>query len=151
VVVLSALRGLEGFSAWIILAAFLAPVAILFGWLFWLFLVMPLLYFVSGIRRLRRGEEGSPPVGVALVGMSVLLWCVLPMSACVWLSGAADARIEVFPALLGYGGDTPRSEALLWGARVLGLVILLIAVSGMWWLRSEHRAMQERQDGIVRP
>ncbi|WP_107771081.1 hypothetical protein [Nocardioides sediminis] len=149
-IVLSVLRGPEGFAAWIILAAFLAPVAVVFGWLFWLLLVLPMLYFVSGIRRLRRGEDGSPPVGVALVGMSVLLWCVLPMAACIWLSGAADDRYEVFPALLGYGGDAPGSEPLLWVARALAFLVLILAVAGMWWIRREQRRMQERRGGIVR-
>lgn len=149
-VVLSVLDGLEGFAVWVLLAVFLAPVAILFGWLFWLFLVMPLLHFVHGVRRLRRPADGGPPVGIAMVGTSLLLWCVLPLVACLMLSGAASSRYDVWPALLGAREADAGSEPLLWAARGLGAVIVTIAVSGMWWLRREQRRTQEDRGGIVR-
>ena len=149
-VLLTALRGLEGFAAWLLLAVFLAPVAILFGWLFWMFLVMPLLYFVQGVRHLRRTSDGGPPVGVAMVGTSLLLWCVLPLVACLLLSGAASSRYDVVPALLGARSADAGSEPLLWAARALGLVVVTIAVAGMWWLRREQRRVQEGVGGVVR-
>lgn len=147
---LTGLRGLEGFAAWLVLAMFLAPVAILFGWLFWLLLVMPLLYFVHGVRRLRRPADGGPPVGIAMVGTSLLLWCVLPLVACLMLSGAASSRYDVWPALLGAREADAGSEPLLWAARALGAVIVTIAAAGMWWLRREQRRLQEDRGGIVR-
>jgi hypothetical protein len=148
--VLTGLRGLEGFTAWLVLAMFLAPVAILFGWLFWLLLVLPLRYFVHGVRRLRRPADGAPPVGIAMVGTSLLLWCVLPLVACLMLSGAASSRYDVWPTLLGAREADAGAEPLLWAARGLAALIVTIAVAGMWWLRREQRRLQEDRGGIVR-
>ena len=146
-VVLSGLRGLEGFAAFLLLAALVVPVAVAFGWLLWLFLVLPLLYLVHGARRLRDDGSGRPRLGIAMVATALLLWSVLPLAACLLLSGAATNRYDALPALLGYGGADASSPMLLVVARVLAAGIVLIAVSLAWWQARASRRLESQQHG----
>lgn len=141
-------RGAEGVALQLVVAVLLVPIAVAFGWLLWLFLVLPLVYFVHGVRRLRRGPDGAPAIGIPMVGYSLLLWSVLPIASCLLLSGAATSRYDAVPALLGYGGVEASSPGLLWAARAgFGLVVAM-GLSGWWWLARETRRLEHRRRGF---
>lgn len=142
-VVLTALAGVGGFAAAVLLVLFLLPVATLLGFVLWGLLVYPALHVVAGVRMARGGDGAGSGLALPMALMGMLVWCVLPLGVALALGVDEPGRrrgLGVLAPLFGIGPGQVVSEPLLWTARGFGLLLAGLLVAFLVSVRRARRA-----------
>lgn len=139
--VLGVLFGTAGVAEGILLAVLLVPIALMGGYVTWLFALAPLMLLVRSLVRLARpGTDRAATMTTLLI--SLVLLSVLPLAVGLVLGVEGANRWDWVGPLFGAEAqpDRIRSYAGLWTARVAALVLVVSLVGYLAMLARRGRS-----------